>query len=365
MLASESVIKSVAALSYTGLIMLDMYIKENVPLSQHSTMRLGGKARYLVDVHDKKELLEAVTWARDKSVPFIMIGEGSNIVWRDEGYDGLVIVNKMLGFGANEKADGSLEATICSGENWDKTVKRCVDLGYSGIEQLSLIPGTVGATPVQNVGAYGREIKDVLEYVEAYDTKTDDIVIIPGRQCDFKYRSSRFKTTDRGRFLIISISLRLTKTNPKPPFYDSLQKYLDKHNINEYTPSTIREAVIAIRQAKMPDPHKVANNGSFFSNPIIESDIFTKLCKDYPTITNWQMPDGRVKISAAWLIENSGFCKDYHDKKTGMGLWQNQALVLVNESAHTTKDLIEFKDCLVSAVKKRFKITLEQEPELI
>ncbi len=341
-----------------------MHIAENVPLSQFSTMRLGGKARYMTDVHQESELTEAITWAKQHKLKTVMIGDGSNIIWRDAGFDGLVIVNKIMGF-TTRKEDDYLHLTIGAGENWDDVVDRCVELGYSGIEQLSLIPGSAGATPVQNVGAYGREIKDVLISVEAYDKKTEKMVTLKASECEFAYRSSRFKTHDKGRFFITAITLKLTQTNPKPPFYDSLQKYLTEHGIESFTPQVIRDAVISIRSSKMPNPADVANNGSFFANPIVSHQDFIKLRSKFPDIPNWPTTGGRVKLSAAWLVEQSGFPKGHKDEETGMATWHSQALVLINEKARSTADLVKFKHKVVSAVQQKFGIKLEQEPELI
>lgn len=344
--------------------MLWMYILENVPLSSYSTMRLGGPARYLSDITDRNEIPEALAWAEQHQVPVIMIGGGSNIIWKDEGFPGLVLVNKIERFETfNEDAD-NLYVTVGAGENWDAVVKRCVDGGFSGIEELSLIPGTAGATPIQNVGAYGREISEVLVTVEAYDTSARQFVNIPGRDCGFGYRTSRFKTTDRGRFMISAITLHLTKTPPQPPFYAALEQYFSQNQITAYTPQAVREAVIAIRSAKLPDPATVANNGSFFHNPVVQSDQLDTLLAQYPELPHWKKDDGSAKISAAWLVEQCGL-KGVHDQETGMATWPNQALVFVNEKATQTAHLLRFKQKVVDAVQAKFGIILEQEPELL
>lgn len=341
-----------------------MYILENVPLSSHSTMRLGGKAAFLTEINTKQDLTEAVEWATERGLPIIMIGDGSNIIWDDDGYPGLVLVNKLKGVEVTSDYDTGTYLTAASGENWDAFVAQTVDMGLTGIEFLSLVPGTVGATPIQNVGAYGAEVSSTLTTLEAYDLKQKSFINLRGSECDFAYRSSRFKTTDRGRFLITAVTFFLQKGNPQPPFYAALQSYLTEHGITDITPQAVRDAVIAIRSSKLPDPATVANNGSFFANPIIDSSDFTQLLADHPNIPHWSMDDGRVKISAAWLIEQTGF-KDYHDQETGMATWATQPLVLVNESATTTAQLKAFKEKIVEAVRVKFNITLIQEPELI
>jgi len=322
-----------------------MDIRQQVPLKDYSTMRLGGTAAYLVDVHDRYELQQALAWAEENSLPVMMIGSGSNIIWRDEGFNGLVIVNKIMRYEEQQEDDENFYVTVGAGENWDETVAKVVAKGMTGIEALSLIPGTAGATPVQNVGAYGQDISQTLVSVEAYDAQLKNMVTIPSFECNFGYRTSRFKTGgDRGRFFITAITLHLLHKNPQPPFYAALQGYFDENNIHDYTPQAVRDAVIAIRQRKLPDPATVANNGSFFANPIV--------------------PEGMVKVPAAWLLEQAGF-KDFHDPETGMGTWPAQPLVLVNEKATSTAQLLAFRQKILDAVQQKFGVKLEQEPELL
>lgn len=327
-------------------------------------MRLGGVAAYLVEVHQRQDVAAAVVWAKQQGLPVLMIGDGSNIVWRDEGFAGLIIVNKIMGIEVFDEDETNTYLTIGGGENWDYVVLRSVEAGLTGIEALSLIPGTTGATPVQNVGAYGQEIAQTLVSIEAYDTISDQFATIPNMDCEFGYRTSRFKAKDHGRYLITAITLHLTKGNPQPPFYAALQRHLDENGIRAFTPQTIREAVITIRRSKLPDPAVVANNGSFFANPIIDEAHFFDIQTNYPDAPHWSMDDGRVKVPAAWLVEQAGF-KDVHDAETGMGTWPAQALVLVNEKATSTADLLKFKQRIINTVQQMFSITLEQEPELL
>lgn len=341
-----------------------MYMLENVPLSAYSTMRLGGNARYLTEVNERTDIDKAVRWADEQNLPVIMIGSGSNIVWSDAGFQGAVLVNKLMGFEVFKEDDKTAYITVGAGENWDSVVERIVKLGYSGVEELSLIPGTAGATPVQNVGAYGREISEVLTTLTAYDRQTHQLITMRGSECQFAYRSSRFKTTDKGRFFITAITLQVVKQPPKQPFYKSVQAYFQQHGITEHTPQSVRDAVIAIRSAKLPDPKVVANNGSFFENPVLDEVQSRSLIEDYPDIPYWPREDGTAKVSAAWLIEKAGF-KDVHDEATGMATWPSQPLVLVNEHAKKTTDLLAFKKKIVDSVHQKFGITLRQEPEFI
>ena len=323
-------------------------------------MRLGGAAKFLCTVKNHSDLLEALQFAKTQNIPHKIIGGGSNIIWQDAGFDGLVIVNEMTGF---EQLDDTT-LRFGSGHNWDEAVAKSVELGLSGMEFLSLIPGTVGATPVQNVGAYGQEISNIMTELTAYDTQTQSTITMTSDECDFGYRTSRFKTTDKDRFIITSVTFRLKQEPPTPPFYESLQTYLDSNHITDFTPDTIRSAVIAIRSAKLPDPTKVANNGSFFANPIVSAEQYKKIFTRYPTVKAWQLPDGTYKLAAGWLIEAAGF-NNMQDPETGIATWSKQNLVLVNEHATSTDQLLAFKQKIVQKVQEMFGVTLEQEPEMM
>lgn len=269
-----------------------------------------------------------------------------------------------MGFEEQQEDEENYFVHIGAGEHWDNVVERTVAKGMTGIEALSLIPGTTGATPVQNVGAYGQEIAQTLVSVEAYDRQTKQMVNLQNADCGFGYRTSRFKTTDRGRFFITGVTLHLLHGNPQPPYYAALEQYLNDHNIHDHTPQTVRDAVIAIRSSKLPDPAKVANNGSFFANPIIDEGHLAQIQNNHPDIPHWPDGEGKVKIPAAWLLEQLGF-KDIHDQETGMATWPTQAMVLVNEHAQSTAQLLQFRQKILDAVQQAFHITLEQEPELL
>jgi UDP-N-acetylmuramate dehydrogenase len=341
-----------------------MNVLDNVSLADYSTMGLGGMAAHLTTIDSRMGLLEAISWAQAKKLPVIMIGGGSNIYWRDEGFPGLVIVNKIQRYETFKEDDNEIYITAGAGEIWDVVVERTAQAGLTGIEALSLIPGSVGATPVQNVGAYGQEISHTLVSVEAFDTQIGDFINIPAADCAFGYRTSRFKTTDHGRFYITAITLHLRKGNPAPPFYASVETYFKQHGITDVTPQVLREAVMAIRNSRLPDPAVVHNNGSFFSNPIVSSAELVRIRAGFPDIPTWTMSDGRAKLPAAWLIEQAGF-KGIQDAETGMATWPSQPLVLVNEHATSTADLLKFKQRILEAVQAKFGIDLIQEPELL
>lgn len=327
-------------------------------------MRLGGIADFLAEAKSKDDLAEAEAWAEARQLPIRVIGTGSNIIWRDEGFKGLLVINKIHGFKKLEENDEFATYQVGAGENWDNIVDQFVGLGLQGVECLSLIPGTTGATPVQNVGAYGQEIAQTLVSLEAYDRMEKAFVTLENKQCAFGYRTSRFKTIDNGRFLISSITLRLHKTLPTAPFYPALQDYLDEHKVKEPSLTQIRKAVVAIRSSKLPDPAKVANNGSFFANPIIDKHHYQHIKAAYKDVRAWELKDKEYKLSAAWLVEKAGF-KGKKDAETGMTTWKNQALVFVNEKAQSTNDLLKFQQKIADKVYEMFQVNLEREPELL
>lgn len=338
-----------------------MNIQHDILLSEFTTMKLGGRADYLTEVSSKKELIEALSWANESDLPVLILGGGSNVIFKN-GFAGLVILNKILGF---EVLSDHLDSTLIqigAGESWDKVVSKTVDMELSGIEMLSAIPGTAGATPVQNVGAYGAEIADTFIELEAFDTNENKFVNLSAEDCQFSYRNSIFKSPQNRHHIICNITLKLKKDSPKPPFYSSLQKYLDEHKIKEYTPKNIRKAVVAIRKIKLPDPKKIPNTGSFFKNPIVEFSQFEKMKGDHPEMPYFEMPDEKIKLLAGWLIDQAGL-KGYQNH--GMKVYEQNALVFVNESAQNYSDLEEFKNEVITKVEEKFGIVLEQEPELI
>ena len=337
-----------------------MQTQYNIPLSELTTMRLGGPVQSIITVNTADELAEVVNQLGN--TPFFVLGGGSNVIAHDEGFAGTIILNRILGFEVIRQDMQHAEVRIGAGENWDTVVERLASMGLSGCEAMSAIPGTAGATPVQNVGAYGQEIADTLVELEAYDTKTDSFITLKNTDCHFTYRNSIFKDPTTRHHIITSIVLRLNKTTMRPPFYASLQKYLDEHEITDYSPQAIRAAVSAIRAVKLPDPKQVANTGSFFKNPIVDSITADQIIKLWPELPHFPAGDGMVKLAAGWLIEQAKL-KGYaaHGFKT----YENNALVVVNESAHSYAELQAFKNEIIERVLEKFGVTLEQEPETL
>ena len=297
--------------------------------------------------------------ARKENLPIFVLGGGSNVITHDEVFEGIVLLNKIKGFEVISETDETTDVKIGAGEVWDEVVEKAIGLGLQGIEAMSGIPGTAGAAPVQNVGAYGQEIADTLISLEAYDSKTDTIITISADECDFSYRNSIFRGKEKGRYCILNITLRLNKAEPKPPYYASLQRYIDENDIREVNLSVIRVAVLNIRSEKLPDPAELPSAGSFFKNALVEKWKLEELQKEYSDIPNYAMSDGRYKIPTGWLIDKAGL-RGY--RSHGMRVYEKNALVLVNDSATGYDDLAAIREEIVQIVFDKFGIKIEQEP---
>ncbi|MGB4762552.1 MAG: UDP-N-acetylmuramate dehydrogenase [Candidatus Saccharimonas sp.] len=336
-----------------------MDIRTNIPLKNYLTMKIGGNARFMVDIHTAEEIPALVAHASEQRLPTFVLGGGSNTLVRDEGFPGIVLHNRIEGFETLDETPNDVTIRVGAGENWDSVVERTVDKELTGIECLSAIPGTAGAAPVQNIGAYGQEIAETLVSLEAFDTRTGQFVTLTNDECGFGYRSSIFRETDQGRYIITFITLRLFKSVPQPPFYQAVQDYLTENNITIYSAKTLRQAVIAIRTDKLPDPKLRPNAGSFFKNALIEEWQLNDIRKDYPDAPAYAMVNGMHKISTGWLIEQTGL------KGTlihGIRIHDRNALVLINESATSYSDIAAARDEIIGAVRDKFHIQIVQEP---
>lgn len=336
-----------------------MDIHTNIPLKNYTTMKLGGPARFMGEIFSPKDIPGIYKNARSQNLPIFILGGGSNVVVPDIGYPGIVIRNKIAGFEVISEDAANLSIKVGAGESWDEVVKRSVDMNLSGIEAMSAIPGTAGAAPVQNIGAYGQEIADTLVSLEAYDSQTNDFVVILNSDCGFSYRHSIFRGDCVGRYVITSITLQLYKAPPSQPFYPALQDYFDNHNITLFTPKVVRDAVVAIRRDKLPDPNERPNTGSFFKNAVVEEWQLHELQKEYSDIPSYKLGDRKYKIPTGWLIEQAGFKGQLLH---GMRVHDKNALVLINESALGYSDLAAARDEIIGAVRDTFRITIEQEP---
>ena len=336
-----------------------MQVYTNIPLKNYLTMKIGGNARFMTEVHAPQELAEVYKNSKKQNLPVFVLGGGSNVIATDKGFDGLVIRIKIPGFEVISEDSSFATIKIGAGENWDTIVEKAVQMNLSGIEAMSAIPGTAGAAPVQNTGAYGQEIADTLVSLEAYDSQTDSFVTLLNEECGFSYRNSIFRDKEYGRYVITSITLKLSKALPQPPFYDSLQKYLDEHNIKIYTQEIIRNTVIAIRKEKLPDPKIMPNTGSFFKNGLVEKWQLENLKNINPDTPTYDMGDGTYKVPSGWLIEQVGL---KGQALHGMKVYDKNALVLVNESAKSYDDLALARDEIIGKVRDTFHIQIEQEP---
>ena len=336
-----------------------MDVMTNISLKQYTTMKLGGEARYMATADSPGDVVSLYRNARKENLPIFVLGGGSNVITHDEVFEGIVLLNKIKGFEIISETDETTDVKIGAGEVWDEVVEKAIGLGLQGIEAMSGIPGTAGAAPVQNVGAYGQEIADTLISLEAYDSKTDTIVTISADECDFSYRNSIFRDKEKGRYCILNITLRLNKAEPKPPYYASLQKYIDENDIREVNLSVIRVAVLNIRSEKLPDPAELPSAGSFFKNALVEKWKLEELQKEYSDIPNYAMSDGRYKIPTGWLIDKAGL-RGY--RSHGMRVYEKNALVLVNDSASGYNDLAAIREEIVQIVFDKFGIKIEQEP---
>lgn len=337
-----------------------MEILKNQTLATHVTMKLGGNAAYMAEVHSEDDLKNAYAYAQENKLPVMVLGGGSNIIFSDAGFDGLVIINEIKGFTIDENTGIAVSK---SGTNWDGFVAACVTKNFVGIEALSLIPGTVGAAPINNIGAYGQEVKDTITRVRVFDTESGKFIEFSNEDCHFSYRNSIFKSEQYGRYIVteVSFQLRPVTENYTPPQYASLQSALLDSGITNPTPTDVRNTVMAIRQEKLPDPTVLPNTGSFFKNPIVSKEKCNELLTQYPSMPYFQHGEN-MKLAAGWLIDQVGL-KGY--SKDGIRVYEKQALVLVNDGTRSFQSLLNMKNYILQQVYEKFGVTLEPEPEII
>jgi UDP-N-acetylmuramate dehydrogenase len=339
-------------------------LKENVSLKNLTTFKVGGKARYLAKVKDKKELVDAINFTRKKNIPIFVLGGGSNVLISDKGFGGLVIcyVGRKVSFKKIDEEHILVKAD--AGVIWDKLVELVVKKNLQGIEFLSGIPGTVGASPVQNIGAYGQELKDVFYKLVAYDLKSNKFVKFDRKKCQFGYRESFFKKPEnKGRFIITSVTLRLNRNTSPKIKYTSLVEYLDKKGIKKPTLKEVRQAILELRRQKLEDPAIFGNAGSFFKNPIIKENLFKEFARKYPDIPHFPAGTKKIKLFAGWLIEKAGW---KGKKYKNAAVSNKNALVIVNPKGQATaREIKELSEKIIEDVYRKFNIKLEPEVQLI
>ncbi|RNC79604.1 MAG: UDP-N-acetylmuramate dehydrogenase [Balneola sp.] len=336
-------------------------IKEKVELAPFTTMGVSALARYFVECINEEDLLQACTFAKKNNLDVLVLGEGSNILFVKD-YEGLIILNRIKGFTIVQEDNESVTLKIGAGENWHSLVIWSVEKGYSGIENLSLIPGTVGAAPIQNIGAYGVELKEVFVELEALHLETMEHTIWTKEQCKFGYRDSIFKRELKGKVIISSVTLKLSKMAVPRFEYASLKQKLEEKGIHNPGIKDVSDAVIEVRQSKLPDPNEIGNTGSFFKNPVISVFHFDELKKEHPKLPGYAVTEHLVKVPAGWLIEQAGW---KGKRKGDAGVHDKQALVLVNHGNATGKEMWNLALQVVQVVKQKFGIELNPEVNII
>ena len=330
-------------------------------MAAYTTMRVGGPCDYFVVVSDVAEVIAACEWAEAEDLPVFVLGEGSNVIVTGGALHRLVMKVEILGYEVASEDEASATLEIGAGEHWDDVVERTVKSGLSGIEAMSMIPGTAGATPVQNAGAYGQEIADTLVEVQAYDRQEHKVVTLQKADCGFAYRDSAFKRELAGRYVIVGITLKLSKQAPAEPTYASLRRYLEECGITNPDAAQVRSAVMKIRANILPDPSVVPNAGSFFKNPIVEPFVLERLRRIYPDMPAYEYGDD-YKLAAGWLLDQCGLKGEEH---FGLRLWANHALVITNPHQAAYADLEKLVGFIVKQVNDKFGVTLEPEPQFI
>ena len=335
-----------------------MNIKENISLKKYNTFGISVFAKRFISVDSVYELQQLLKVEKD----FFLISGGSNMLLTKD-VEKLVIHINTKGISIDKEDDNFVYLTVNSGENWHDFVLWCVSQNYGGIENLSLIPGNVGTCPIQNIGAYGVEVKDTITVVEGLEVASGKILTFSNKDCKFGYRNSIFKNTHKGKIIITSVGFKLTKKNHQlNTSYGAIETHLISNKITNPTLKDISDAVISIRKSKLPDPKEIGNSGSFFKNPVIPMSQFLKLKKEHPTIPSYLVSDTEIKVPAGWLIEQSGF----KGKRFGdAGVHHKQALVIVNYRNASGQDIYELAKKIKQTVQKRFKINLEIEVNII
>lgn len=344
-----------------------MQIRENISLRPYHTFGIDVQAKYFSSFNSVDQLQELLNYKPLLSEEKMILGGGSNILFTKD-FDGVILRNEISGIQVREEADDFIYITAGAGMNWHELVMYAVQNGYAGMENLSLIPGNTGASPMQNIGAYGVEIKDIFHELEAYHLATGTVKKFSLSECEFGYRESVFKRKYRGQFVITAVTYRLSR---KPIFhtsYGAIQQELERMGVQDLSIAAISQAVINIRSSKLPDPKQIGNAGSFFKNPTIDQQQFDELKKRFPEVPSFPFSATQVKVPAGWLIEHSG--PDANSSWKGYrvgdaGCYPKQALVLVNYGSATGKDVYDLSEQILHSVMKKYNVQLEREVNIV
>jgi UDP-N-acetylmuramate dehydrogenase len=329
-------------------------------LRPYNTLALQACAQAFVTVASDTELLSALGWARERRLPVVPLGQGSNIVVAGD-INALVVRQHTRGIQILETSASTVVLRIAAGESWHELVQWSLQQGYYGLENLALIPGTVGAAPIQNIGAYGVELQSVLLQVHARQIADDKQVILNMAACEFDYRDSIFKRDLRDQLVITAIDIQLSTHANVRITYPALASFFREHPLVELTPQSVFDAVVSIRRSKLPDPSTEPNAGSFFKNPLVPAKLAKKLAEKYPALPCYLHGDGRVKLAAAWMIDHCGW-KGF--RRDDVGVHREHALVLVNYGTNSGEKLLSMANDIAESVYESFGVTLEIEPRM-
>ncbi|RZJ89532.1 MAG: UDP-N-acetylmuramate dehydrogenase [Chryseobacterium sp.] len=335
-------------------------IRENQSLKRSNTFAIDVNAKYFAEINSIADLSALLAGQEIQTEALLIVGGGSNILFTKD-FEGLVIKMNIQGITVTESG-AEVFVTAGAGVNWHELVQFCVAHGFAGIENLSLIPGTVGASPIQNIGAYGVELKDVFYSCEAMEIATGDTRTFHYEDCHFGYRESVFKSALKGKYIITSVCYRLSKVAHLNTQYGAITAELERRNILEPTIADVSAVVADIRVSKLPDPSTIGNAGSFFKNPVIDAEEFAPVLAAFPEVVHYPAGPDQVKVAAGWLIESCGF-KGMVSGNTGT--WKNQALVLVNHGGATGAEVYNFSETIIETVQAKFGIRLEREVNIL
>lgn len=335
-------------------------LQENISLKPYNTFGVAASSTFFAEVFNEESLKSLLNMAVVKQQQLLILGGGSNLLFTRD-FDGLVIKVSIPGI-SSVVAGYDVIVTAGAGVVWNDFVNYCVENGFAGVENLSLIPGTVGASPIQNIGAYGVELKDVFNSCTAYEIATGNHRVFDFDDCKFGYRDSIFKNELKGQYIITAVSFKLSRQAKINTHYGAIQAELLNRNIDEPTIADISAVVAAIRVSKLPDPSTIGNAGSFFKNPVIEKALFEEFVARFPDVVHYPVSNDEIKLAAGWLIEQCGF----KGKVVGnTGTWKNQALVLVNHGAATGQEVYAFSEEIINTVYIKFGIKLEREVNIL
>jgi len=334
-------------------------IEECYSLKSYNTFGIQCLARIFAEASNQDDLQTIVNIFKDDRKPKLILGGGSNLLFTDD-FEGVVIFPDLKGFELVDHLHDDVWVKAYAGENWDNFVSYCVSKKWGGIENLSLIPGNVGACPIQNIGAYGVEVKDVIDTIEVIDLQTGEVRFFSNSECQFGYRDSIFKHEAKGKYIIVSVTFKLSKNSVCKTNYGDVTEELK--NFSEVSIASVRQSIINIRKRKLPDPEKLGNAGSFFKNPIVPLDVYNSMKEEFPEVPSYPVDNEYVKVPAAWLIDTCGWKARREDN---VGTHETQPLVIVNYGEATGKEIFEFGKKIQDSVYQKFNIELEMEVNII